>query len=85
MVALAEYRRPASAYLHIRHPVVLEERDSLLVLAERLHEPAPLDVGVVAELELLITDESSPVYVGGRHPSALAELTARCLRSVKHV
>jgi hypothetical protein len=81
LVALAEHRLPPTSYRRVRHRVVLEQRDSLLALAERLGQPAPLDVAVVAQLTLLLSDASSPAYVGGRHPSGLPEVVARCVRS----
>jgi hypothetical protein len=37
-------------------------------------------VAVVAELELLLTDPTSPVYAGGADPHRLAEVTSRCSR-----
>ena len=82
LVALAEHRLPPSSYLMVRHRVVLEERESLLSLAERLGRPAPFEVAVVAQLALLPSDASSPGYVGGRDPGRLAEIMARCVHSV---
>ena len=82
LVALAEHRLPPSSYLMVRHRAVLEQRERLLLLAERLDQPAPVDVAVVAQLTLLLSDASSPVYAGGRDPRGLAELTARCVHSV---
>jgi hypothetical protein len=84
LVALAEHQRPASQYLKIRHRVVLEQRESLLALAERLRQPAPVEVAVVAQLVVLLTDPSSPVFAGGNHPDRLAEATSRCLQSVSN-
>ena len=82
LVALAEHQRPASPYLKVRHAVVLEQRESLLALAERLRQAAPVEVAVVAQLVVLLTDSSSPVFAGGNHPDGLAEATSRCLQSV---
>jgi hypothetical protein len=82
LVSLAEHRRPASQYLNVRHQVVLEQRESLLALAEHLRQPAPVEVAVVAQLVVLLTDSSSPVFAGGRPPDGLAEATSRCLHSV---
>ena len=82
LVALAEHQRPASPYLKVRHRAVLEQRESLLALAERLRQPAPVAVAVVAQLVVLLTDSSSPVFEGGEHPDGLAEVTSRCLQSV---
>ena len=64
------------------HRVVLEQRESLIALAERLFQPAPVKVAVVAQLALLLSDPSSPAYAGGRDPGSLAEVTTRCLHSV---
>lgn len=82
LVALAEHQQPASRYLKVRHRVVLEQRESLLALAERLGRPAPVEVTVVAQLVVLLTDSSSPVFAGGKDPDGLAEATSRCLQSV---
>ena len=82
LVTLAEHQRPASPYLKVRHRAVLEQRESLLALAERLRQPAPVAVAVVAQLVVLLTDSSSPVFEGGEHPDGLAEVTSRCLQSV---
>jgi hypothetical protein len=84
LVSLAANQRPASQHLEVqvRHRVVLEQRESLLALAERLGQPAPVAVAVVAQLVVLLTDSSSPVFEGGEHPDGLAELTSRCLQSV---
>ena len=82
LVALAERQRPASPYLKVRHAVVLEQRESLLALAKRIRQAAPVEVAVVAQLVVLLTDSSSPVFAGGNHPDGLAETTSRCLHSV---
>lgn len=82
LVALAEHQKPASQYLKVRHQVVLEQRESLLALAEHLRQPAPVEVAVVAQLVVLLTDSSSPVFAGGKHPDGLAEAISRCLQSV---
>jgi hypothetical protein len=82
LVALAAYQRRASPFLMVRHRVVLEQRESLAALAERLFQPAPVDVAVVAQLALLLSDSSSPVYAGGRDPGSLAQVTAICLHRV---
>ena len=54
--------------------MVLEQRESFAALAERVFQPAPVDVAVVAQLALLLSDSSSPVYAGGRDPGSLAEV-----------
>lgn len=82
LVELAERRRPAPPHLRIRHGVVLEQREALLELAERLGQPAPVDVAVVAQLTLLLSDPTSPVLAGGGDPAQLEALTARCLDRV---
>lgn len=82
LVELAEHQRAASPCLSVRHRAVLEERDSLLALAERLGRPEPVEVAVAAQLSLLMSDPSSPVYARGNHPGELAEVTSRCLDRV---
>ena len=86
LVVFAEQRRPpppsASPYFRVRYDVVLEQRDALLVLAERLREPAPVEVAVVAQLALLVWDESSPVYADGKHPAGVGEVAAQCLHAL---
>ena len=82
LVAVATRRRQASPFHEVRHRVVLEQRESLIALAERLFQPAPVEVAVVAQLALLLSDSSSPVYAGGNDPGSLAELTTRCLHSL---
>jgi hypothetical protein len=81
LVALAERPRSGPAY-PVQQQAVLAERDTLLALAERLGEPEPVEVVVAAELSLLMTDPSSPVYTGGTDPRELAEVTSRCLDRV---
>ena len=63
----------------VRNQVVLEQRESLLALAERIGQPAPVEVAVVARLIVLLSDSRSPVYTGGKHPDGLADVTTRCL------
>jgi hypothetical protein len=82
LVAVATRRRQASPFLAVRHRVVLEQRESLIALAERVFQPAPVEVAVVAQLALLLSDSSSPAYAGGNDPGSLADVTTRCLRSV---
>ena len=79
LVELAEHQRRPLPYVAVRPRVVLEERASLLALAERLDQPAPVEVSVVAELTLLLSDSWSPVYSGGGDPRGLARVTTRCL------
>lgn len=82
LVAHAAHRRRVSPFRSVRHQVVLEQRESLVALAERLFEPAPVDVAVVAELALLLSASSSPAYEGGKDAARLAEVTTLCLHSV---
>ena len=83
LVALAEGRyRSLTPRVSVRRLVVLEQRESLLALAERLSQPAPVEVAVIAQLASLLSDTSSPVYAGGKHPDGLDQLTTRWLRSV---
>ena len=82
VVELAEHRRAAPPYLTVRQQVVLEERESLLALAERLGQPEPVEVAVAAQLSLLMSSPASPVYACGSDPGELAEVTSRCLDRV---
>ena len=82
LVVHATLRRRASPFVAVRHEVVLEQRDSLLALAERIFLPEPVDVAVIAQLALLLSDSSSPVYAGGRDPGILADVISRCLDRV---
>jgi hypothetical protein len=82
LVAAATHRRRASPFVGVRDRVVLEQRESLVALAERLFQPAPVKVAVVAQLALLLSDPSSPAYAGGRDPGSFAAVTTRCLHSV---
>jgi hypothetical protein len=83
LVALATYRWPASSFRNVRHRAVLDQRESLLALADRLDQPAPMEIAVVARLALLVSDRRSPVYVGGIDSVSLAEVTAGCARSLR--
>jgi len=79
LLELAAFRRHRSSRLMVRHELVLEHEEPLRALAERLGQLEPVDVAVVAQLELLLTDPASPVYSGGGDPHRLAEVTSRCL------
>lgn len=81
LVDLAAFQRRRSSCLTVRQELVLEHQESLRALAERLAQPEPVDVAVVAQLELLLTDPASPVYTRGGDPHRLAEVTNRCLDS----
>lgn len=78
LVILAEQGRGVSRLLNIRCGVVLEERDTLLALATRFREPAPVGVAVVAALSWLARDDSSPVFVGGTPPAGVADTATHC-------
>ena len=82
LLDLAAIQQRGSAYHLVRHQLVLEHQESLRALAERLGRPEPVEVAVVAQLELLLTDRGSPVYTRGSDPRRLAEVTSRCLDSV---
>jgi hypothetical protein len=83
LVSIAEHQRRSSPYVSVRHKVVLEQREPLLALADRLRHPAPVAVPVVARIALLLSDPLSPVYQGGTQPQGLANVTARCLQSLE--
>ena len=82
LLDLAAFQQRGSSYHMVRHQLVLEHQESLHALAERLGQLEPVDVAVVAQLELLLTDPGSPVYRRGSAPHRLAEVTSRCLESV---
>ena len=82
LVELAERRRDASPHLSVRQQVVLEQRESLRALAERVGQPEPVEVAVAAQLSLLMSDPASPVYAGGNDPAELADVTSSCLDRV---
>jgi hypothetical protein len=82
LLALATRHERESPFRMVRHEVVLEQRDALLALADRVYQPAPVNVAVIAQLALLLSDSSSPVYAGGRAPSTLVEVMTRCLDCV---
>ena len=82
LVHLAAFQQRGSPYRMVRHQLVLEHQEALLALAERLGRFEPVDVAVVAQLALLLTDPASPVYTGGGEPHRLAEVTACCLAGV---
>ena len=69
LVEFAEYQRSGSRYLVVRHRQMLEERETLVALADRLDHPQPVEVAVVAQLRALVSDSASPVYEGGADPA----------------
>jgi hypothetical protein len=82
LLELAALQQRRSSNHMVRHQLVLEHQESLRTLAERLGQLEPVDVAVVAQLELLLTDPGSPVYRRGSDPHRHAEVTSRCLDSV---
>ena len=78
LVECANARRPVSMSLQLRDRVVLESQDALLALADRLGGVEPVRAMVVAQLEWVLWDPHSPVFVGGAHPAVLAQLVERC-------
>ena len=79
LLDLAAFQQRRTSPHVVRHQLVLEHRESLRALSERLALPEPVDVAVVAQLELLLIDPASPVYTRGADPHRLAEVTSRCL------
>ena len=57
----------------VRRPAVLDAAEELDVLADRLAAPGPVDVRGVAQVQLLLTDGTGPLYFRG----AAEELRAR--------
>jgi hypothetical protein len=82
LVEIAQHRRADSPYLKVRRGVVLGQREALLELSERLAQIEPVDVAVVAQLTLLLSDPTSPVLTGGGDPAGLEHVTTRCLERV---
>ena len=81
LLDLAAFQQRRSSFSWCAIELVLEHQESLRALSERLAQPEPVDVAVVAQLELLLTDPASPVYIRGSDPHRLAEVTSRCLDS----
>ena len=71
-----------SRHVPLRHELVAEHADELLLLADRLQQLEPVDVGTLAELASLVADGRSPVYAGGEPPSQLARILTRALRTL---
>ena len=69
LVEFAQCQRSGSRYLVVRQHPVLEERETLVALADRLDHPQPVEVAVVAQLRALVSDSASPVYEGGADPA----------------
>jgi hypothetical protein len=83
LVSLAEDRRQVSPYVRVRHQVVLEQRESLLALAERLGQLEPIAIPIVAQIAVLLSDPWSPAYQGGEDPRRLAQVTIHCLEAAR--
>jgi hypothetical protein len=49
----------------VRRPEVLDAADELDVLADRLAAPGPVDVRGVAQVQVLLTDGTGPLYFRG--------------------
>jgi hypothetical protein len=65
----------------VRRPEVLDAADELDVLADRLTAPGPVDVRGVAQVQLLLTDGTGPLYFRG----ATEELRARVANALKRL
>jgi hypothetical protein len=75
--------RPAeAAHLRLRAPAILANRETLMLLAAHLRGSAPAPASVIARLQWLTRDESSPAYVGGRRPETLRQVAEGCLAAV---
>lgn len=101
MAALSERRKLAHAlarlvkgdrtrplfcrHVPLRRELVAEHADELLLLANRLEQLEPVDVGTLARLALLVGDRGSPIYAGGKPPNELEPLIARALRAIEVV
>jgi hypothetical protein len=65
----------------VRRPEVLDAADELDVLADRLAAPGPVDVRGVAQVHLLLTDGTGPLYFRG----ATEELRARVANALSRL
>jgi hypothetical protein len=70
-VELAAAGQPVFAPIRLRRREVLEECDRLYELAAAVDASGPVPVAVLARLESLLTDPSSPIFVGGAPPDGL--------------
>ena len=82
LVALATRRRRPSPFVSVRHRVVLEQRESLIALAERMFQPAPSTSPSSRNSSCSSRIPRVRPMRGGSDPERLAEVTARCLHSV---
>jgi len=78
LVETAEGSRRAPPAVRLRAMAILEQREALRALAQRLRRPEPVDVGVVARLSLLVRDPGSPAFAGGRPVESLRETVELC-------
>ena len=75
-----ERTRPLfSRHVPLRHDLVAQHADLLLLLADRLEQIEPVDVGTLAELAWLVGDARSPIYTEGGPPSELGRVLTRAL------
>jgi hypothetical protein len=65
----------------VRRPAVLDAAEELDVLADRLAAPGPVDVRGVAQVQLLLTDGTGPLYFRG----ATEELRARVANALSRL
>jgi hypothetical protein len=65
----------------VRRPAVLDAAEELDVLADRLAAPGPVDVRGVAQVQLLLTDGTGPLYFRG----ATEELRARVANALNRL
>jgi hypothetical protein len=65
----------------VRRPAVLDAAEELDVLADRLAGPGPVDVRGVAQVQLLLTDGTGPLYFRG----ATEELRARVANALSRL
>lgn len=72
---------PVSRYIRTR--TVLTHRESLLALASRLRELAPVEVAVAARLSKLVWDQASPAYQAGDPGPLFAEVIARSVHVLR--
>jgi hypothetical protein len=76
----AERTRPLfSRHVPLRHELMAEHADELLLVADRLEQLEPVDVGTLAQLALLVGDARSPVYTEGGPPRELGRVLSRAL------
>lgn len=74
---LREARNPSMSHVPLRRAAVLAAAEELELLARRLDAPAPVAARGVAEVRLLLSDGSGPLYFRG----AAAELRSAVARA----